>query len=59
MNLGQHAGFIVAAYAAAAVIVAVLVAWVLADHRAQRRILAELDAQGVTRRSAAARPEGL
>ena len=59
MNLGQHAGFIVAAYAAAAVIVAVLIAWVLADHRTQRRILAELDAQGVTRRSGATRREDL
>jgi heme exporter protein D len=59
VNLGQHAGFIVAAYAATVAIVAVLIAWVLADYRTQRRILAELDAQGVTRRSAAARPEGL
>ncbi len=52
MNLGQHAAFIVAAYAVALSVMAVLIAWVVADHRAQRRALAELEASGVTRRSA-------
>jgi heme exporter protein D len=52
MDLGPHAGFIVAAYAAVALVLVALVAWVTADHRAQRRALAELDAQGVRRRSA-------
>ena len=28
-----------------------LIAWVIADHAAQRRLLAELEARGVTRRS--------
>jgi heme exporter protein D len=51
MNLGPHAAFIVAAYAAALVVVLGLIAWVIADHAAQRRLLAELDARGVTRRS--------
>ena len=55
MGLGPHAGFIVAAYAAAAVIVSALLAWVIADYRAQRRILARLEERGVTRRSAAQR----
>jgi heme exporter protein D len=50
--LGPHAGFILAAYAAAAVVVTGLIVWIVADHRAQRRTLAELDAQGVRRRSA-------
>jgi len=51
MNLGPHAAFIIAAYAAALVVVVGLVAWVIADHAAQRRLLADLEARGVTRRS--------
>jgi heme exporter protein D len=51
MNLGPHATFIVIAYAVALVIVAALVLWVMIDHRRQLRILAELEAKGVTRRS--------
>ena len=47
--------FIVAAYAAAVVVVGGLIAWVLLDHRAQRRTLADLEARGVTRRSGAGR----
>ena len=52
MNLGQHANFIVAAYAIAAVVVVTLIAWVIIDHRRQRAILRDLEASGVTRRSA-------
>ena len=51
MNLGPHAAFIVAAYAAALAVVIGLICWVIADHAAQRRLLAELEARGVTRRS--------
>jgi len=50
-DLGPHAAFIIAAYAMAAVVVAGLIAWVIADHDAQRRLLADLEAGGVTRRS--------
>jgi heme exporter protein D len=57
VDLGPHAGFILAAYAAVAAVLAALIAWVAADYRQQRRALAELDAQGVRRRSAAP-PEG-
>lgn len=57
MDLGPHAGFIVAAYAVALAIVAGLIAWIVIDHRAQRRILEDLERAGVTRRSAAAREE--
>ena len=53
MNLGPHAGFIIAAYGAACVVVGVLIAWVTLDHRAQKRVLGDLDTQGVARRSAA------
>jgi heme exporter protein D len=51
LDLGPHAAFIVAAYAMAALVVIGLIAWVLADHEAQRRQLGDLEARGVTRRS--------
>ena len=51
IDLGQHAAFIIAAYAAALAVVAGLTAWVCADHAAQRRLLADLEARGITRRS--------
>ncbi|MGP0093551.1 MAG: heme exporter protein CcmD [Xanthobacteraceae bacterium] len=56
MTLGPHAPFIIAAYAVAATIVAGLIAWVIWDYRTQRRLLAELDARGVVRRSEQALP---
>jgi heme exporter protein D len=52
MELGPHAIFIIAAYGAAAVVVASLIAWVVLDFRAQKRALGDLEARGVTRRSA-------
>ena len=51
MDLGPHATFIIAAYAMAALVVVCLIAWVLADHDAQRRQLSDLEARGATRRS--------
>jgi len=51
IDLGPHAAFIIAAYVMAALVVTGLIAWVLADHAAQRRLLADLEARGVTRRS--------
>jgi len=51
MNLGPHADFIVAAYAVTVFVVAGLVAWVILDYSAQRRILGDLEGRGVTRRS--------
>jgi heme exporter protein D len=51
MNLGPHAIFIVGAYSVAILIVAALVAWIAFDNRRQKRILAELEARGITRRS--------
>ena len=53
MDLGPHAGFILAAYAIALAIVAGLIAWIVLDHRAQLRILDDLERAGVSRRSAA------
>jgi heme exporter protein D len=52
MNLGPYANFILSAYGAAALIVTAMVAWVVIDHRRQARALADLEARGVTRRSA-------
>ena len=51
MNLGEHADFIVASYALAIATILALIAWVLFDFRAQRRILGELEQRGMTRRS--------
>jgi heme exporter protein D len=51
MDLGPHAAFIIATYVTAALVVLGLIAWVLADYAAQRRLLADLEARGVTRRS--------
>ena len=51
MNLGSHADFIIAAYAVSLFVVAALIAWVLLDYSAQRRILGDLEERGVTRRS--------
>jgi heme exporter protein D len=56
MEAANHMGFIVAAYAVTVIIVATLIAWVMLDHRAQQRALADLDKRGVSRRSAPTRP---
>jgi heme exporter protein D len=50
--LGPHASYILAAYGVTIAIVLALVAWVLADGRALRRQLADLETRGVRRRSA-------
>ncbi len=51
VDLGPHAFFIAAAYAATALVVGGLILRAVIDHRAQVRALAELEARGVTRRS--------
>jgi heme exporter protein D len=50
--LGDHGGFIVAAYLAVVVVLASLVAWIVLDGRALKRRLADLEARGIRRRSA-------
>ena len=52
MQATASMGFIVAAYGAGIVVIAALIAWVVLDYRLQRRILAELETKGVSRRSA-------
>ncbi len=49
--LGPHWGFIVASYAIFAAVVLGLIVWVVSDHRAQKKALADLDARGIRRRS--------
>ena len=51
MSFAQEAGFIVAAYAMTAFVVAALIGWVVLDYSAQRRVLGSLEERGVTRRS--------
>jgi heme exporter protein D len=53
MNLGPHAAFIVAAYAAAGTILAFLILWIMLERRHLSRALGDLEAQGLTRRSQA------
>ena len=42
----------VAAYGAGVAVIVALIAWVTLDYRLQRRILAELETKGISRRSA-------
>ena len=51
MDLGPHAGFILASYAATALAIAALIAWLVIDGRRQQRLIDELEARGVRRRS--------
>jgi heme exporter protein D len=59
MDLGSHAGFIIATYLVTIVVIALLIGWVTADYFTQKRALADLDRRGITRRSAAPRPSGV
>jgi heme exporter protein D len=56
MTFAQEAGFIVAAYAVTVFVVAALIAWVVLDYSAQRRILGDLEVRGVSRRSRRSAP---
>jgi hypothetical protein len=57
MGSTAHIDFIAAAYAAAAIIIGALIAWIVVDYRVQTHTLAELDEQGVGRRSTASRAD--
>lgn len=52
-GLGPHANFILLAYAMAAAVVLVLVIWVVADYRMQKRAMEAMEAKGISRRSGA------
>ncbi|BBO08975.1 heme exporter protein CcmD [Bradyrhizobium ottawaense] len=51
MSLGPYASFIVTSYAAAALVVVILIGWIVLDYRNQTQRLRELDRSGITRRS--------
>jgi len=51
MSLGPYASFILSSYLAAALVVAILIAWIALDYRSQKQRLRELDQSGVIRRS--------
>ena len=55
METTAHFNFIAASYAAAAIVIGALIAWISLDYRAQRRTLAELELQGLTRAAGSAR----
>ena len=50
MDLGPHAGFIWAAYGAAAIVLGGVAAWLAIDGRRQDRLIYELEDLGVRRR---------
>ncbi|HSI41202.1 MAG TPA: heme exporter protein CcmD [Xanthobacteraceae bacterium] len=50
--LGEHGAFILAAYLSAILVLGALAAVILLDGRRLRRELAEMEARGLTRRSA-------
>jgi heme exporter protein D len=56
LDLGPHASFIIAAYGVTAIAIAGLVLATVADDLKQRHLLAELERQGIKRRSAAKAP---
>jgi heme exporter protein D len=51
MDLGPHAPFIIASYAIVAIVMAGLLTWLILDGRRQQRILDDLEARGIRRRS--------
>jgi heme exporter protein D len=53
MTFAQEAGFIVAAYAVTVFVIAAMIAWGVLDYSWQRRVLGEMEEQGITRRSRA------
>lgn len=53
MDLGPHAAFIWAAYAAEGIVLAALIGWLLFDGARLKQQLADLERRGVTRRGSA------
>ena len=52
LDLGPHATYIVAAYGAALLVLGGLIGWIRFDARQQMRLLDDLEAKGIRRRSA-------
>ena len=51
MDLGPYAAFTLLSYAIAAVAIGLFIAWLVFDGRRQRRLIDDLEARGVRRRS--------
>jgi len=51
MDLGPHAAFVWASYGAVTVVLALMVLWLVLDGRRQQRLIDELAARGIRRRS--------
>ena len=52
MSLGPYTSFITTSYALVAIVVLLLIVWIVIDYRTQQARLRELEASGITRRSA-------
>lgn len=52
MDLGPHAGFIIATYVICTAVILGLIVWVKTDKAQQEKALRDLQAQGIGRRSA-------
>ena len=52
MDLGPHAAFIWMSYAIVGGVIAAMIGWLVHDGRRHEQRLAELEAQGIRRRSA-------
>jgi heme exporter protein D len=50
--LGPYTGFIAASYGVVFLTIFILILWIILDGRAQSKALAELEARGISRRSA-------
>lgn len=50
--MSPHLGYVAASYAAAALVVAILILWAILDARARKRELKALEEAGIRRRSA-------
>ncbi|MCB1512357.1 MAG: heme exporter protein CcmD [Hyphomicrobiaceae bacterium] len=51
MDLGPHAAFIIASYAAAIIVLTGLISWLVYEGAHQKRLLEDLEARGARRRS--------
>ena len=51
MSLGPYAPFILTSYILVTAVVLMLIVWIAADYRRQKRLLRELEAGGAVRRS--------
>ncbi len=54
MDASSYLSFIAAAYMVAVLIIAALIGWVMLDHRSLKRLLADCEGRGMTRRSSGA-----